>query len=320
MRRTLGALFALVVMCSLVLAQQVDRAQVEAQLEQLQAELASGRYSFTIGFNPALAFSLDQLCGLREVPDWRKTARQRCIAALRPAGVRSREESAALPPSWDWRQHNGVSPVRDQDGCGSCWAFATVGSLESVLLIKQALAVNLSEQFLVSCNGKGWGCNGGWWAHDILINPGAVLEADFPYVASDVPCGGPYTCPFKLTGWAYVQGEDRVPAVTTLQQAIYDYGPLCAAVYVGPFFQAYTGGVFDKDEAPRGGLLSCCAAPASVNHAVLIIGWDNAKGAWLLKNSWGPGWGETCGYGSEGGYMWIKYGTSNVGYAAVVAW
>ncbi len=320
MRRIFAVTVALLIMWTLLPGQPLERPQIEAHLQQLQAELATGRYSFTVGYNPALAFSLDQLCGLREAPDWRKTARQRSVSALRPAALRVEEERMALPSSWDWRQHGGVSPVRDQDGCGSCWAFATVASLESVVLIKQALLVDLSEQYLVSCNGKGWGCNGGWWAHDLLVSPGAVLEADFPYVASDVPCGGPYNYPFKLNGWAYVSGEDRVPPVTTLQQAIYDYGPVSAAVYVGPFFQAYTGGVFDKEEAPRGGLLSCCPAPASVNHAVLIIGWDDSKSAWLIKNSWGSGWGETCGYGSEGGYMWIKYGVSNIGYAAVVAW
>ncbi|MDZ7295564.1 MAG: C1 family peptidase [candidate division KSB1 bacterium] len=320
MRRILCVVFVLLVAWGVLLGQQISRAQVEAQLQRLQAELATGRYSFTVGHNPALNFSLEQLCGLREAPDWRKTARQRSLATLRPAVVRALEAPTALPSSWDWRQHNGVTPVRDQDGCGSCWAFATVASLESVLMIKQALSTDLSEQYLVSCNTSGWGCNGGWWAHDMLVNPGAVLEQDFPYVASDVPCGGPYNYPYKLTGWAYVTGEDAIPAVEALKKAIYDYGPACAAVYVGPFFQAYTGGVFDKDEAPKGGLLSCCPAPAKVNHAIFIIGWDDSKGAWLLKNSWGPGWGETCGYGSEGGYMWIKYGISNVGYAAAVAW
>ncbi|MBC7186488.1 MAG: hypothetical protein H5U38_05590, partial [Calditrichaeota bacterium] len=193
MRRTLFVLFALLLTCSALLAQQLTQAQIEAQLQRLQTELATGRYSFTVGANPALSFTLDQLCGLREAPDWRKTARQRSLTAVRPAPLRAVEERVALPSSWDWRQHNGVSPVRDQDGCGSCWAFGTIASLESVLLIKQSLLTDLSEQYLVSCNTKGWGCNGGWWAHDMLVSPGTVLEADFPYVASDVPCGGPYT-------------------------------------------------------------------------------------------------------------------------------
>ncbi len=320
MRRIVWVLIALLCVSGTLSAQQLNQAQVEARLQRLQAELATGRYSFTVGFNPAVNYSLKQLCGLREPPDWRKTARQQSLATQRPAALRAPEEPAALPAAWDWRQHSGVSPVRDQGGCGSCWAFATVASLESVLLMKQGLLTDLSEQHLVSWNSNGWGCNGGWWAHDMLVTPGAVLEVDFPYVARDAPCGGPYNYPYRLAGWAYVAGDDAIPDLAALKQAIYQYGPVCAAVYVGPFFQAYTGGVFDKDEAPKGGLLSCCPSPARVNHAIFIIGWDDARGAWLLKNSWGPGWGDTCGYGAEKAYMWIKYGISNVGYAAAVAW
>jgi C1A family cysteine protease len=53
-----------------------------------------------------------------------------------------------------------------------------------------------------------------------------------------------------------------------------------------------------------------------VNHAVTLIGWDDGRGAWLIKNSWGTGWGETGGSGTERGYMWIQYGCNNVGYAS----
>ena len=57
----------------------------------------------------------------------------------------------------------------------------------------------------------------------------------------------------------------------------------------------------------------------ATNHVVVIIGWDDSKGAWLIKNSWGNTWGDLCGYGNERGYMWIKYNTNNIGsYAAWV--
>lgn len=54
----------------------------------------------------------------------------------------------------------------------------------------------------------------------------------------------------------------------------------------------------------------------TVNHGVTLIGWDDSKGAWLIKNSWGPTWGDTCGFGTEKGYMWIAYGCNNIGYGA----
>jgi len=55
-----------------------------------------------------------------------------------------------------------------------------------------------------------------------------------------------------------------------------------------------------------------------VNHGVTLIGWDDSKNAWLIKNSWNTGWGDVCGYGTERGYMWIAYDCDNIGFAA--AW
>jgi len=296
-------------------AQQLDETQAPQEvkniLQDLRNEIKEKGYSFNVGYNPALNYTLKQLCGLKEPKDWWQKARELNIKTLRPRIIRSMEEEVGLPAQWDWRLQNGVTGVRDQGACGSCWAFGTIASFESLLLIRQNLTTDLSEQNLVSCNTQDWGCDGGWWAHDMLVSPGAVLEADFPYVASDVPCAGPYDYPYQLSGWAYVDGDDQVPTVDKMKQAIYEYGPVCAAVYVGNAFQSYTSGVFDKDETPGGGLFCGCEPPPKVNHAIFLVGWDDSKQTWILKNSWGTGWGES-------GCMRIKYGTSNVGFAAVV--
>ena len=285
--------------------------QVQAILQELRDEIQEEGYSFTVGANPALNYSLEQLCGLKEPVNWFNKAKDQNISAVRPQTLRAVEEEVGLPTQWDWRDHNGVTGVRDQRNCGSCWAFGTVASFESLLLINQDTVTNLSEQHLVSCNSQGWGCNGGWWAHDMLVNPGAVSESDFPYVASDALCGSSYTYAFQLTGWAYVDGDNKVPSTDKIKQAIYDYGPVCAAVYVGSSFQAYTGGVFDNDESTSSFL--CCKTTSQVNHAIFLVGWDDSKKAWILKNSWGKGWGKS-------GYMWIEYGINQVGYAAVVVY
>ena len=309
--------FAVIFVLSLIVsvsAQQLDETlapqKVQAQLQKIREEIKAENLSFSVGYNPALNYTIDQLCGLRVSRDWWKIAKDKNIFAVKPQGIRA--EAVAVPEKWDWREHNGVTDIRDQGGCGSCWAFGAAASFESFLLIKQDTLVDLSEQYLVSCNTYGWGCNGGWWPQDMFVDPGAVLEEDFPYVASDVACGGPYDYPFKLSGWAYVDGEDKVPATDKIKEAVYNYGPVCVAVYVGTAFQAYTGGVFNKDEASNGGLFSCCGSEAGqVNHAIMIVGWDDSKGAWIIKNSWGTGWGES-------GYMYIQYGVSDVGFSAVV--
>ncbi|NLG28350.1 MAG: tandem-95 repeat protein [Chloroflexi bacterium] len=213
----------------------------------------------------------------------------------------------ALPSAYDWRSLGGCTPVRDQGQCGSCWAFATVGPIESNILIQDGIARDLSEQYLVSCNIDDWGCDGGWWAHDYFewkyptseTAPGAVYESDFPYTATDAPCNGPYTHHERIADWAYVGNSSSVPSTTAIKQAILDHGPISAGVCVNSAFQSYTGGVFNPS-------FSFCF---SINHGITLVGWDDSVGAWILRNSWGPDWGEN-------GYMRIAYGKSYVGYAA----
>lgn len=217
----------------------------------------------------------------------------------------------SMPSAFNWCAQGKCTPIRDQGYCGSCWAFATVGAMESAVLIARPdidrNRLNFSEQFLVSCNRRGWGCDGGWWGHDYHTNlriasepmAGPVGERFFPYQASDVPCNSPYPHFWQARAWGYVSTQ-QIPDVNTLKQALLRYGPLSVAVWVGPRFQSYTGGVFRTNEAPNSN---------HVNHGVVLVGWDDSQQAWIIRNSWGPYWG-------EGGYMRIGYGVSNIGYGA----
>ncbi|MBC8248215.1 MAG: hypothetical protein H8E90_00930, partial [Anaerolineales bacterium] len=126
---------------------------------------------------------------------------------------------------------------------------------------------------------------------------GAVYEADFPYVAWDAPCNPPHTHHEKIDSWEFIGSEDGVPSTEAIKQAIHDHGPVSAAVCVNSDFQSYDGGVFTGP--------TC----TNINHAITLVGWDDNQGAWILKNSWGSGWGES-------GYMRIGYGISKVGYSA----
>jgi inhibitor of cysteine peptidase len=215
-------------------------------------------------------------------------------------------DTTALPASLDWRDYGIVTAVRDQGGCGSCWAFGTVGIMESAILKSNGLSTDLSEQFLVSCNYDGWNCNGGYTAHKYHYNKlginqtqiGAVLEADKPYTATNGSCGIAYNHPYKLTGWQFITGsESTVPTVDQIKQALYTYGPVTAGVCVGNAFQLYDGGVFSTNE-------DVCYG--STNHQIILVGWYNATQTWILRNSWGPG-------GGDDRYMRIKWGTSRVG-------
>lgn len=274
---------------------------VQAKVERVEKEVARGGHTFSVGYSSAMEKDIGQLCGLREPPDWGKSA-----LVMPPGHLLT---ATALPSSYDWRSLGGTTPIKNQGVCGDCWAFGTIAPLESQIQLKCGATVDLSEQYLTSCNTDGWGCNGGWWGHDYHLNksgldeagPGAVLESAAPFKATDTACGGPYKHIYKISNWAYLAGQDSVPTVQAIKQALYTYGPIAAAVHVGPQFQAYTGGVFNSNESGQ------------VNHAIALVGWiddigpDN--GYWILRNSWGTSWG-------EGGYMRIRYGCNQVGYSA----
>lgn len=214
-----------------------------------------------------------------------------------------------LPAHYDWREQGGVTPIRDQGQCGSCWAFGAVAVLESKIKIKDKVERDFAEQYLVSCNMHGFSCAGGWWAHDyhwmtaIPAEPGGGgrFEADFPYQAADVACNPPHTPREQLEGWAYVDdipdgavpNVDHRPTVAQIKQKILDYGPVGTDV-CSTTWGSYQGGVFTTD----------CTTPT---HIVAITGWDDAEGVFYIKNSWGTTWGEA-------GYMKLAYNTCLVGH------
>jgi len=97
---------------------------------------------------------------------------------------------ADAPTSLDWREKGVVNPVKDQGQCGSCWAFSTVGSVESRWALKSGNLLNLSEQEIVDCDTNDYGCNGGWMDHAFLFLETNKLESEsnYPYQAVTNTC------------------------------------------------------------------------------------------------------------------------------------
>jgi len=259
------------------------REEIRLKLEGMRAEINSNGYTFTVDYNPAMQYTLDQLCNFRPAlgPAFEPV--------FSPIERISRAAGKPTPPGGTYFMSN-YTGVKDQGSCGSCWAFSTAGMFEAVLL-RHGISTDLSEQWLVSCNDDGWGCNGGWFANSYYLNPGAVLESCFRYKATDLPCN--YNCqPTYIAANSY-----NASGVSAIKAAIRDFGAVSCAVTATVYFQAYSGGVFNYN------------SNGSVNHAVVLVGWDDnlgSSGAWRLKNSWGRSWGES-------GMMWIEYGCSNVG-------
>jgi len=273
-----------------------------AQLSQqdilaLQQRGMDEGWTFMVGQNGATGYSLDDLCGLVEPADWMDHARFDPCTPERE-----------FPPLWVW-YYAAMTPIRNQGGCGSCWAFGAIGAVECGIRIRGGGSQDLSEQWLVSCTDAG-SCGGGWHttSFDYLLSDGlqdpcghsgAVMESDFRYVAMDAPCKCPYEHPLYIDDWAVVGEPGEIASVEQIKQAVLDHGPVATCVYVNDAFQGYRRGVFNACEDHR------------VNHVVVITGWDDdrgANGAWRIRNSWGGGWGEQ-------GYMWIEYGCSRIGYA-----
>jgi hypothetical protein len=264
----------------------------DAELKRLRAQGQRDGWTFTVGKTSVSHMSLDQLCGLKVPDNWRQMGKFEDDYFVR-------ETRETPPASFDWRDYGKVTGVRNQGSCGSCWAFGMLGSYEGILAVDGQGLNDLSEEFLVRCNTHNYGCNGGWWCYDDMYN-GIPMESCYPYTATDGTCSHSCSLNFPVDDWYLVGSSSSVPPISDIKQAIYDHGPVSVAVYVNSAFQSYTSGVFNYCQT------------SSPNHAVVLVGWDDVNSCWIMKNSWGTGWG-------EGGYMRIAYGCSNIGYAASYA-
>lgn len=188
-----------------------------------------------------------------------------------------------LPRKWDWRNVDGVNylnPVRDQHRCGSCWAFSAVGCVEGTYNVESdcpSCNKDLSEQDLVSCSNAG-GCNGGWpeLALEYIKSPGICDENCFPYQDTNTGTGVKtmVDCYSKCGDWGSrlwrIEDYGFVPSnLDDIKRAVICHGPLSVA-------------------------------SRSWMHAVVLVGYDDEKGRWIIRNSWGTGW-------EDGGYGYIPY-------------
>jgi len=190
---------------------------------------------------------------------------------------------SSMPSSLDWRDNNGnfVSAIKDQKKCGACWAFAMTGGLESNAILTGAAGqdVSYSEQVLLSCGGVGT-CNGGTLDADFLATTGLPPESYYPYTGTNGSCSaaqsGWQNATYKIGDWGSVS-----QSVSALKSALVKYGPLPTAFMVYADFMNYKSGVYSYVSGKKLG-----------GHAVLLVGYNDDEQYFIVKNSWGPGWGE----------------------------
>ncbi|KAM2557864.1 hypothetical protein TB2_014936 [Malus domestica] len=215
---------------------------------------------------------------------------QRADTGFRYANVES------VPPSVDWRRNGAVTPIKDQGQCGSCWAFSTVAAVEGINQIKTKKLVSLSEQELVDCDTEqNQGCNGGLMelAMEFIKQKGGLTtETNYPYRAADSTCN----VAKENAPVVSIDGHESVPAndEDALLKAAANQ-PIAVAIDAGGSdFQFYDEGVFDGK----------CGT--ELDHGVAVVGYGTTLDGteyWIVKNSWGPEWGEK-------GYIRMQRGVS----------
>jgi cathepsin L len=209
------------------------------------------------------------------------------------------EQSRVQGDIVNWKDKGAVTGVKNQGQCGSCWSFSTTGSVEGARFIAGKGLVSLSEQNLVDCSVPegNQGCNGGLMDNAfkyIISNKGIDTEASYPYRAT-----GPNSCQFKaanigatITGFRDItSGSESALQVGVQQQ------PVSVAIDAGHnSFQLYKSGVYYEP----------ACSPNQLDHGVLAVGYgtSGSDDYWVVKNSWGTGWGMQ-------GYIQMSKGRNN---------
>jgi cathepsin L len=210
--------------------------------------------------------------------------------------------------SVDWRTKGAVTPIKNQQQCGSCWAFSSTGSMEGAHQIKVGKLVSLSEQQLVDCSQAqgNQGCEGGLMDQAfeyVISNGGITSEKNYPYTAQDGTCMSPLPAAVTtLSSFTDITSGDESGILTAT-----NIGPVSIAIEAdSQAFQFYSGGVFND---PTCG--------TNLDHGVLVVGYgtDGASKLpyWIVKNSWGVSWGEQ-------GYIRMIRGQDECGMATVASY
>jgi len=190
----------------------------------------------------------------------------------------------------DWVAKGMTTAVKNQEQCGSCWAFSATETIESAMLIAGQQVQNGSPQEIVDCDTNDQGCNGGdpqealSWT--IQQNPpGLDTVACYPYTAQDGTCAQDQCTPaLKISTVTPVAGDEG-----SIYQALQGM-PLSICCDAEPW-QNY-----------QGGILSAADCGTSIDHAIQLTGYSPSQGAyWIVRNSWGADWGEN-------GFIWLQYG------------
>lgn len=231
------------------------------------------------------------------------------------------------PKSFSMRSDNLVTPIRFQGNCGSCWNFAIVACAEINYMMKyaktdaNASSIDLSEQQIM-CNANAGTCNGGAssaaakWLYEkkirILSESSLSYNSVLPKLGNEAAsCPQPQGTGIYTVvdfGMVPIQAGKDYPEANDIKKAILEHGAVTAAFWAdslvfAQFIQPFASTepyVVQEPITPKD------YTPKPFGHEVAIIGWDDDKQCWIIKNSWGDTWGDK-------GYGLFPYGAHNIG-------
>lgn len=282
-------------------------------LNALQAAISSAGAQWQAGETSVSSLSDPEkavLLGVKPAPGEGTLQEIAARGEAAKASIRAQVTAIGAPASIDWRNVGGqnyVTPIKDQNPCGACVAFGTLASFESSLRVARcepSFAVDLSEAHLFYCLGQATGasCGGGWHPNHavaLLQSNGVTDEAHYPFVPNSTQA-----CAGLLAGWqdtvVKISGSQVLSGnLAAMKEWISTKGPISACFVVYNDFFSYRSGVYRHVSGDMAG-----------GHCVSIVGYDDAGGYWMCKNSWGPGWGDQ-------GFFCIAYGECTIDTWAV---
>lgn len=191
---------------------------------------------------------------------------------------------ADVPAEVNWVKAGAVTPVQNQGNCGSCWAFSAVGEMEGAHFLATGDLVKLSEQNCLDCSsGSSHGCSGGYQidCYRYAEHGHMHLEKDWPYTTIVDSC------------WEEIHGN------SVLQVKSYGIIPhYSMAQFKARLAQQPVSITMEADQDIfrfyQGGIISTKDCGINLDHALLAVGYGTDRGIdyYLVKNSWGPKWGE----------------------------
>jgi len=266
-----------------------------------------------MGFQPRARGRVepDNLAHLREISFARHVHRLRALRQVTPpAAYDCRTITPAFIPVLEETDD-------DQAQCGSCWCFSGTEVVEAALMKAGALTLSqrLSKEYTLDC-GKNGGCGGDDNTTVLDWAKSTGLPLSSAYGAYSAGGGRTGQCKYvsamqlyKIDSWGFADsnGGQGVTPTADIKAAIMQYGMVGCAVAAG------------SDWDSIGPSSTITGRSTSIDHDVALVGWDDnhdngdgSKGAWIMRNSWGPSW-------ANGGYVWIKYGADSIGTETVFA-